>query len=452
MTILQAPPTSQPVTRRACALARGDGSARTAVAVPQPGERGHLQHALVSAIRTRHYSRRTEQAYWHWTRAFVLWSGRRHPLEMGAPEVGAFLSHLATEREVAASTQRQALSALLFLYREVLGIKLPWMDAIVRAKQPQRLPNVLTVAETARVLAALPDDGTGLLLRLIYGAGLRLAEGLRLRVKDVDFERRILLIRGGKGDKDRVTMLPASIVANLRAHLAERRRWHDKDLATGMADVELPHAIDRKYPNAGREWGWQYVFAAADYSTDPRTGVIRRHHIHEKTIQRHVKDAARRAGIDKPAHPHTLRHSFATHLLAGGCDLHEAQHLGRSVEAAPVLLHRHVVQGGDRVGAQRLRVVHLLGGLARRGGRVRASLWFFLAGSMPLPPRHHVLRMGDGGVHQHRVAAQFHGDGGVGGGADAGVEDYRDLCALGDDRDVVRVADAGAGAARPAQL
>ena len=224
MPILQAPPTSQPVTRRASALARGDGSARAVVAVPQPGERGHLQHALVSAIRTRHYSRRTEQAYWHWTRAFVLWSGKRHPLEMGAPEVGAFLSHLATVREVSASTQRQALAALLFLYREALQVELPWVDDIVRAKQPQRLPVVLTSEEVARLWLQIPQASVrGLVLRLLYGTGMRLLEGLRLRMQDVDLRAGSIMVRGGKGNKDRCVMVPRALAGQLQQVMDERR-------------------------------------------------------------------------------------------------------------------------------------------------------------------------------------------------------------------------------------
>ena len=344
MTILQAPPTSQPVTRRACALARGDGSARTAVAVPQPGERGHLQHALVSAIRTLHYSRRTEQAYWHWTRQFVLWSGKRHPLEMGAPEVGEFLSHLATERGVSASTQRQAKAALLFLYQHALQVELPWIDDIVTAKQPHRLPVVLTREEVARLWDQIPAASRrGLVLRLLYGTGMRLLEGLRLRVQDVDLRAGSIAVRGGKGGKDRTTMIPESLVAPLRAHLAERRRLHDVDRAKGMADVEMPHALAAKYPRAGSEWCWQFVFCSPGYATCPRTGVIRRHHLHEVNIQRAMREAVRRAGIQKRATVHTLRHSFATHLLEGGTTggSHAPHHEPHPARHQHPLCHRH---------------------------------------------------------------------------------------------------------------
>ena len=296
-------------------------------------------------IRVKHYSLSTEKTYLYWARWFIRWSGMRHPRDMGAAEVEGFLSYLATQRDVSAGTQNQAMHAILFLYRDVLDITLPWLDDITRAKPSKRLPVVLTVAETQRLLAA--TSGTaGLVVRLLYGTGMRLMEGLRLRVKDIDFDRRQITIRAGKGDKDRVTMLPASLIEPLRAHLDERRRWHDKDLATGHADVYLPAALDRKYPNAGKQWGWQYVFAAADYSTDPITGVIRRHHLNEKTIQRQVRDAAQRAGIDKPAHPHTLRHSFATHLLEAGHDIRTVQELLGHSDVSTTMIYTHVLNRG----------------------------------------------------------------------------------------------------------
>lgn len=296
-------------------------------------------------IRVKHYSLSTEKTYLYWVRFFIRQQGMRHPRDMGAADVEAFLSHLATQREVSAGTQNQAMHAILFLYRDVLGITLPWLDGVTRAKPSKRLPVVLTVAETQRLLAA--TSGTpGLVVRLLYGTGMRLMEGLRLRIKDVDFDRRQITIREGKGDKDRVTMLPDSLIPELQAHIAERRRWHDIDLAKGMADVELPHALERKYPNAGRQWGWQYIFAAAGYSTDPRTGVIRRHHVHEKTIQRHVKDAAERSGINKPAHPHTLRHSFATHLLEAGHDIRTVQELLGHSDVSTTMIYTHVLNRG----------------------------------------------------------------------------------------------------------
>lgn len=294
----------------------------------------------------RHYSLATEKVYVARYKSFVRWAGLKHPATLGGDVVERYLSHLATEREVSASTQRQALSALLFLYQQVLGLKLPWMDSIVRAKQPKRLPCVLTVSETQRVLAALPHDDAGLVLRLTYGAGLRLSEGLRLRVKDIDWERRIILIRGGKGDKDRVTMLPASLVPALRAQLERRRAMHQLDQLAGRVDVELPHALAAKYPNAPREWAWQWLFATHDYCTCPRTGAIRRHHLHPKTIQRVMRRAVLAAGIAKPATVHTLRHSFATHLLEAGQDIRTIQRLLGHSDVSTTMIYTHVSSVG----------------------------------------------------------------------------------------------------------
>ncbi len=298
-------------------------------------------------IRVKHYARSTEKTYLYWIRWYIHFHGLRHPQDMGAAEVEVFLSHLATQRDVAASTQNQAMHALLFLYREVLGLELPWLDGITRAKPSKRLPTVLTQDETRALLQHV--SGTpGLIIRLLYGTGMRLMEGLRLRVKDIDFTGHIIVVRAGKGDKDRVVPLPEMLIEPLRARLAERRRMHDLDLVKGMADVELPHALERKYPRAGQEWGWQYVFAAADYSTDPRTGVIRRHHIHEKTIQRHVRSAAQKAGIHKPTHPHTLRHSFATHLLETGSDIRTVQELLGHSDVSTTMIYTHVLNRGGR--------------------------------------------------------------------------------------------------------
>lgn len=345
MYALQAPPTTASVTHRAAAL--------MAAAGPQPGQPGHLQHLLVSAIRTRHYSRRTEQAYWHWTRAFVAWSGKRHPLEMGAPEVSEFLTHLARDRDVSASTQRQALSALLFLYRHALQVELPWVDDIVRAKQPQRLPVVLTREEVARLWQQIPQASRrGLVLRLLYGTGMRLLEGLRLRVQDLDFSAGKITVRDGKGGKDRTVMLPQSLRAELQAVVAERTAWHQSDLIAGRADVELPHAIERKYPRAGQDLRWQFVFATDTYVDCPRTGVIRRHHLHEDGIQRLMARAVKQAGILKRATPHTLRHSFATHLLQAGYDIRTIQELLGHVDVETTMIYTHVLpasQGGRGV-------------------------------------------------------------------------------------------------------
>lgn len=262
-----------------------------------PAKPIRLLDQVRNRICVKHYSRSTEKNYIYWIKFYIRFHGLKHPQDMGAPEVEAFLSHLATVREVSAGTQNQAMHAILFLYKEVLGVELPWLNSITKAKPSQRLPTVLTQAE-AKALLKHTSGLPGLVVRLLYGTGMRLMEGLRLRVKDIDFTRRQIIIRAGKSDKDRVTMLPASLIEPLQARLAERRKMHDIDLARGMADVELPHALERKYRNAGKEFGWQYVFAAADYSTDTRTGIIRRHHIHEKTIQRQVKAAAHRAGFE----------------------------------------------------------------------------------------------------------------------------------------------------------
>lgn len=356
MATTQAPPTCTAVTRRAQPLLRDEVAARLEVPVPtqhagpQPGEPGHLKHCLVSAIRVRHYSRRTEQAYWHWSKQFVLWAGKRHPLEMGAPEIGQFLTHLATERDVSASTQRQALAALLFLYREALQVDLPWIDGIVRAKQPQRLPVVLSRDEVARLWLQIPEASRrGLVLRLLYGTGMRLLEGLRLRVQDVDFTAGAITVRAGKGDKDRTVMLPRSLADQLRQVVDERRALHQLDLAAGRADVELPHALERKYPGACRDIRWQWVFCTDTYVTCPRTGVIRRHHLHEDGIQRLMARAVKGAGILKRATPHTLRHSFATHLLQDGYDIRTIQTLLGHADVETTMIYTHVLpasQGG----------------------------------------------------------------------------------------------------------
>lgn len=277
-------------------------------------------------IRLRHYSIRTEAVYLEWVKRYIRFHKYRHPQEMGGPEVEAFLSDLAVRRDVSASTQNQALSAILFLYKQVLQIELPWMDGVIRARRPQRLPVVLTREEVASVLAQL--DGTlWLIASLLYGSGMRLMEVLRLRVKDVEFARLEILIRDGKGQKDRVTMLPRKLAAPLELHLQRVRALHEQDLREGYGRANLPHALARKYPNAATEWGWQFVFPSVNRSEDPRSGGIFRHHLHEKTIQRAVRNAVRRVGLHKPATPHTLRHSFATHLLESGQDIRTVQEL-----------------------------------------------------------------------------------------------------------------------------
>jgi integron integrase len=298
-------------------------------------------------IRLKHYSLRTEQAYSDWIRRFIRFHGTRHPREMGAAEVESFLTHLAVEGKVAASTQNQAKSALLFLYKEVLESELPWLDNVEQAKAPKRLPVVLTRAEVQALLTRL--DGTHwLLASLLYGAGLRLMECLRLRVKDVDFARKEILIRDGKGFKDRVTMLPVALVEPLRAHLERVRELHRQDLAEGFGAVYLPYALERKYPNAAREWIWQYVFPSAKRAVDPRSGETRRHHVQDQALQRAIKQAVRDADLTKPATPHTLRHSFATHLLEGGYDIRTVQELLGHSDVSTTMIYTHVLNKGGR--------------------------------------------------------------------------------------------------------
>jgi integron integrase len=306
-----------------------------------------LLDQLRREIRARHYSRRTEETYAHWVVRYVRFHGRRHPRELGAEHVTAFLSSLANDRKVAASTQNQALAALLFLYKAVLAIDLPWMNEIVRARRPRRLPVVLTRAEVHALLDGL--EGThALMARLMYGTGLRLMECLRLRVKDVDLARRELIVRQGKGAKDRMTMFPTSLVEEMTAHLDLVRAIHASDRAAGFAGVELPDALERKKPAAGTEWGWQWVFPQDHLSQDPRTGVRRRHHAFDQTFQRALKRAAARAGIAKPVSSHTLRHSFATHLMEAGYDIRTVQELLGHKDVSTTMIYTHVLNRGGR--------------------------------------------------------------------------------------------------------
>ena len=298
-------------------------------------------------IRVRHYSIRTEQTYVDWVRRFILFHNKRHPQDMGAEEVRDFLSHLATERNVSASTQGQAKSALLFLYRDVLHIELPWLDEVVSAKMAKRLPVVLTPTEMRRLLNAM--SGTmGLAASLLYGTGMRLMEGLRLRVKDVEFERREIIVREGKGNKDRVTMLPENLILPMKAHLVKVKALHERDLEAGFGEVYLPDALARKYPGAARTWGYQFVFPSAVRSTDPRTGIERRHHVYEVSVQRAVREAAKLAGIFKPVTPHILRHSFATHLLQSGYDIRTVQELLGHKDVQTTMIYTHVLNKGGR--------------------------------------------------------------------------------------------------------
>jgi integron integrase len=298
-------------------------------------------------IRVKHYSIRTETQYLHWIKRFILYHNKRHPREMGAKEVESFLTHLATAGGVSAATQNQALSALLFLYREILAVNLPWLDNVIRAKKPQRLPVVLSKNEVGKILARM--DGTyALMAQLLYGTGMRLMECCRLRVKDIDFERREILIRDGKGAKDRVTMLPESLIQLLQQQLAKRRQLYEDDLAKGMAEVFLPDALARKYPNAASDWAWQYIFCSGSYSIDPRSGRERRHHIDEKLLQRAMKKAVAASGVQKLATPHTLRHSFATHLLEGGYDIRTVQELLGHSDVSTTMIYTHVLNKGGK--------------------------------------------------------------------------------------------------------
>jgi integron integrase len=306
-----------------------------------------LVERLREAIRSRHYSRQTEKAYWYWIRYFVFFHGKRHPAEMGAAEVSAFLSWLATDRNVAAATQNQALSALLFLYRVVLGVQLPWLGELVRAQRPVRLPTVLSAGEVRRLLDCVPERAA-LMVALLYGSGLRQIECLSLRVKDVDFAYRQILVRDGKGAKDRVTMLPENLVQPLQQHLGRVRLLHGRDLKEGFGEVHLPYALARKYPRAGRAWVWQYVFPAGNRSADPDDGVMRRHHVHPDTLSRAVARAALRAGIEKRVSCHTLRHSFATHLLERGYDIRTVQELLGHSDVSTTMIYTHVMNKGAR--------------------------------------------------------------------------------------------------------
>ena len=306
-----------------------------------------LLDQLRETIRRRYYSRRTEEAYVHWVRRFIYFSGRRHPRELGEDAVAAFLSHLAVERNVAVATQNQALSAILFLYRHVLELELGWLENVERASRLPRTPAVLSRAEVERVLAQL--QGTRwLIASLLYGAGLRVLECLRLRVKDVDFSYRQILVRDGKGDKDRVTMLPEKLAGPLRGHLARVRALHARDLDEGFGEVELPFALARKYPRAGKEWAWQYIFPSTRRSVDPRDRVVRRHHLDESVPQRAIKEALRACGIAKHASCHTLRHSFATHLLESGYDIRTVQELLGHSDVSTTMIYTHVLNKGGR--------------------------------------------------------------------------------------------------------
>ena len=298
-------------------------------------------------IRAKHFSLRTEQAYVGWVRRFISSNGWRHPREMGAVEVEAFLTHLAVEGAVSASTQNQALSALLFLYRDVLKVNLPWMDAVLRAKRGRRLPTVLSVDEARRLLAVM-DGRPWVLASVLYGTGMRLMECLRLRVKDLDFSRNEITVRNGKGAKDRRTMLPRSLEEPLRREVDRARVLHRQDLDSGFGETPLPDALAKKYPGAGVEFGWQFVFPSERRSIDPRTGREHRHHFDDAVLSRAIKKARTAAGIDKLLSAHTLRHSFATHLLEAGYDIRTIQELLGHKDVATTQIYTHVLNRGGR--------------------------------------------------------------------------------------------------------
>nr|WP_315205811.1 integron integrase [uncultured Albidiferax sp.] len=299
-------------------------------------------------IRYLHYSLKTGKAYLYWVRFFIRWSatqpgGMRHPRDMGAAEVEAFLSMLANERKVSASTHNQALSAVLFLYREVLGIDLPWLGNVGRPQQTKRLPSVLTKDEVAGLLACLEGE-TALLARLLYGTGMRLMEGMRLRVKDVDFERHTIIVREAKGNKDRVVMLPRSLASALRQQLFAARALWEQDRQAQRGGVETPHALAAKYPQVGHSWGWFWLFPSPTLSVDPRSGVERRHHLFEERLQRALKRAVAQTAICKPVSVHTLRHSFATHLLQSGTDIRTVQELLGHSDVSTTMIYTHVLK------------------------------------------------------------------------------------------------------------
>lgn len=307
-----------------------------------------LMDQVRNKIRFKQYSLRTEQAYSGWIRRYIFFHNKRHPVDMGAAEIEAFLTYLAAERRVSASTQNVALSAILFLYREVLEIELPWLDNFSPAKRPQRLPVVLSREEVTSLLDNVERPLHALVLRLLYGSGMRLMECIRLRVKDLDFARSEITIREGKGRKDRVTVLPGAILNDLKKQLSVSRRFFDQDRASQVPGVFLPDALARKYPNAGREWAWHWVFPSTKLSTCPRTRITRRHHMDEKALQRAMKQAINRVGITKPASPHTLRHSFATHMLENGYDIRTVQELLGHSNVKTTMIYTHVLNRGGR--------------------------------------------------------------------------------------------------------
>ena len=293
-------------------------------------------------IRYLHYSMRTEESYVYWIRNFIRWAGVRHPVELGADEVRGFLTYLAVERKVAVSTHRVALSALLFLYQKVLLVELPRLDGLERPTAPRRLPCVLTTNEVSKIFTLMSGQHA-LLVRLLYGTGMRITEALQLRIKDIDFHHRAIIVREAKGFKDRVVMLPESLTALLKQQIEDARAHWAQDVASGKAGVFMPYALDKKYPEAGASWAWFWVFPQAQLSVDPRTRILRRHHLYDQTFQRDFKRAVQQAGILTPATPHTLRHSFATHLLQSGYDIRSVQELLGHADVKTTMIYTHVL-------------------------------------------------------------------------------------------------------------
>lgn len=304
-----------------------------------------LLDQVSDAIRTKHYSYRTEQTYKDWIKRYILYHGKRHPKDMGVPEIQAFITHLAVEKNVAASTQNQALSALLFLYRHVLQIEIDIPSDIIRAEKSKTLPTVLTPQEARAVINNM-SGVTQLMAKILYGSGLRLMECVRLRVKDIDFGNHQIIVRDGKGEDDRVTLLPDSLIPDLQRQIRTVQRIHQTDLADGFGEVWLPYALARKYPNASREFIWQYLFPASSLSADPVSKKVMRHHADPSLLQKAIRAAAQKAGIQKPVSPHTLRHSFATHLLQAGYDIRTVQELLGHKDVRTTMIYTHVLQRG----------------------------------------------------------------------------------------------------------
>lgn len=334
-------------TNRTFVVVDGGLKSKARVQTMPTNPKPKLLDRVRQAIRTRHYSNKTEKAYVHWIKRYIFFHDKRHPLEMAEPEIAQFLSNLATEGRVSASTQNQAFNAILFLYNEVLSKKIGLIDGVVRAKRPQRLPVVLTKDEVKRVLDRM-SGAPHLMGLLLYGAGLRLMECCRLRIKDIDFSRNEVVVRSGKGNKDRYTMLPSAVRDSLMQHLRAVKSQHDEDLKNGLGRVSLPNALDRKYPNAGKEWGWQWVFPATSHYADTATGEKRRHHLHESVLQRAFKEARLKAGVFKPAGCHSLRHSFATHLLENGYDIRTVQELLGHHDVTTTMVYTHVLNRGGK--------------------------------------------------------------------------------------------------------